>query len=745
MQTIPGERRVRFVARDTDNNTEVSCRAEQRDGEGVLLYSTTETVTLRLLPPGADLWMDPCAVQNAEWWCGYELVLYLLLVLLLFLIITCCGICFCCSTRRRAKKVIYTSPEAHESQEGLIAPKPVWSSTGPVGGILKQTWEPTFFPPRLSSTQTAQVTNTSPIGRTPALQPLPPSPEPEPELKLEPKVLESDFDAEQSFLDESLQDQGRPHSQPSTIGNFYSDDEGDRTFEEETAMRHRLLMEYEEQTIINRRTQITTIQERLKRIDQNKSMNSEVSDTESLEDEVKQYEAHQYNLRDCADISSRDFSYSQVVKEHLSHNPSLNVSKTDVTFTVPAAVSRLKLSESCTGSRSHSPMPPHSTPTIPKAWNPEPRTLPSTARLPVHKPTNLNGLPTTPKKVSNNVTMEYSEKRTSKSTTVETSTRPKTDREIVNNILHPKNYLDSEPKKTESFSEIVGKHLGTSQELLSVPINVSPATSTVFAPALAFANFLPPAAVAAGPPVLEVKTEDSDSETDSEENLESFATIVEKHLGLSQEALDDHVYALRRQVSLDGSCFTAEMDFNIVDPNCNLTIDDIKKTFIDLRDKGKMANKEMFVKALMDFFPKYNMEQNIVKLEHLFDRLDKNREGLSDGLISFRQFMLVTIAFSNISLEEKLTRIFKLIDKNDNGELTYAEFEEVVYDILVLKEERKMSTAQVQGLFSENTFRHMGMNSEGKVVLKDFVEACTQQKFILINYVENFRDGFQSS
>ena len=319
---------------------------------------------------------------------------------------------------------------------------------------------------------------------------------------------------------------------------------------------------------------------------------------------------------------------------------------------------------------------------------------------------------------------------------METNSCPKTDREIINTIIHPKNNLGSDPKKMESFSEIVGKHLETSQELPSSP---------VFAPTPAFANFLPPAAVAAATPVLEVKPEDSDSETDSEENLESFATIVEKHLGLSQEALDDHVYALRRQVSLDGSCFTAEMDFNIVDPNCNLTIDDIKKTFIDLRDKGRTANKEMFVKALMDFFPKYNMEQNIVKLEHLFDRLDKNREGLSDGLISFRQFMLVTIAFSNISLEDKLTRIFKLIDKNDNGELTYAEFEEVVYDILVLKEERKMSISQVQGLFSENTFRHMGMNAEGKVVLKDFVEACTQQKFILINYVENFRDGFQSS
>ena len=104
--------------------------------------------------------------------------------------------------------------------------------------------------------------------------------------------------------------------------------------------------------------------------------------------------------------------------------------------------------------------------------------------------------------------------------------------------------------------------------------------------------------------------------------------------------------------------------------------------------------------------------------------------------------MLVTIAFSNVALEDKLTRIFKLIDMDGNGNLTYEEFEEVVKDILELKEERKMSTGNIEERFTRNTFRDMGMNSEGKIDLKNFVEACTRQKFIIINYVENFRDGF---
>merc|ERR1711955_61482 len=104
--------------------------------------------------------------------------------------------------------------------------------------------------------------------------------------------------------------------------------------------------------------------------------------------------------------------------------------------------------------------------------------------------------------------------------------------------------------------------------------------------------------------------------------------------------------------------------------------------------------------------------------------------------------MLVAIAFSSVPLKDKLTKIFKLIDENDDEELTWEEFEETVKDILVLKEERKISNTMVEERFTRSTFQHMGMNAEGKVNLRDFVEACTRQHFIIINYVENFKDDF---
>ena len=52
---------------------------------------------------------------------------------------------------------------------------------------------------------------------------------------------------------------------------------------------------------------------------------------------------------------------------------------------------------------------------------------------------------------------------------------------------------------------------------------------------------------------------------------------------------------------------------------------------------------------------------------------------------------MVTIAFSNMTLKDKLTKIFKLIDENGEKELAFEEFEDVVKDIFVLKEERKFS------------------------------------------------------
>ena len=61
------------------------------------------------------------------------------------------------------------------------------------------------------------------------------------------------------------------------------------------------------------------------------------------------------------------------------------------------------------------------------------------------------------------------------------------------------------------------------------------------------------------------------------------------------------------------------------------TQEEVRKIITDIQQGGKV-NKEMFIKTMMDFFPRYNLEVNRNKLDKLFDRLDQRDE----DLISFR-------------------------------------------------------------------------------------------------------------
>ena len=251
----------------------------------------------------------------------------------------------------------------------------------------------------------------------------------------------------------------------------------------------------------------------------------------------------------------------------------------------------------------------------------------------------------------------------------------------------------------------------------------------------------------------EGKTEnDSDdalsTDKEDEEEEEEDTPCLPKESPAIQSSVSDTA-ALRAaprlttQVSVRSvkEVFFDDEHLDIVDPNSSLSKEEVKQTITNIQEQGGMIDKEKFIETMMAFFPKYNVEINRKKLDKLFDRLDMITGSLT-GFITFRQFLLVTVAFSNIPLEDKLIKIFKLIDENGDEELTFAEFEETVKDILVLKEERKISNTLVEERFTKNTFQHMGMNGEGKVNLRDFVEACTRQHFIIIKYVENFKDDF---
>ena len=225
--------------------------------------------------------------------------------------------------------------------------------------------------------------------------------------------------------------------------------------------------------------------------------------------------------------------------------------------------------------------------------------------------------------------------------------------------------------------------------------------------------------------------ENEENETDSDKDQEhNNKTLHQLESQVSQVSV--------RSMAVDGSCFFDIEDLGFLKDIACIPEEEAKQTLNVIQEQGGKVDKDMFIRTMMEFFPRYNMVENKKKLNKLFDRLDN----LDEKVVNFRQFLLVAIAFSNGSLKDKITRIFKLMDKDDSGELTYEDFQEVLRDILVLKEERKISVTMVEERFSRSTFREMGLNADGKSNLTSFVEACTRSKFIAINYVENFRDGF---
>jgi len=239
----------------------------------------------------------------------------------------------------------------------------------------------------------------------------------------------------------------------------------------------------------------------------------------------------------------------------------------------------------------------------------------------------------------------------------------------------------------------------------------------------------------------------TDKEDEDEEERETTSCLPKESPAIETSVSDTAALRvppkLTTQVSVRSvrEVFFDDDHLDIVDPTSALSKEEVKQTITDIQEQGGMIDKVKFIETMMAFFPNYNMDVNRMKLDKLFDRLDLITGSLT-GLITFRQFLLVTVAFSNIPLEDKLIKIFKLIDENGDEELSFGEFEETVKDILVLKEERKISNTLVEEKFTRSTFEHMGMNADGKVDLRDFVEACTRQHFIIINYVENFKDDF---
>ena len=92
---------------DLTNNTLVSCHAEQRDElSGSLIYNSSVAI-IRL-----EEVLEPLALAEClDWWCEYQIFLFIMLVMVVLIIISCCGMYFFFATRGKPYNVIMYNSE----------------------------------------------------------------------------------------------------------------------------------------------------------------------------------------------------------------------------------------------------------------------------------------------------------------------------------------------------------------------------------------------------------------------------------------------------------------------------------------------------------------------------------------------------------------------------------------------------------------------------------------------------------
>ena len=100
-------RTVMVDTSDLANNTLVSCHAEQRDEvTGSLIYNSSVAI-IRL-----EEVLEPMALAEClDWWCEYQIFLFIMLVMLVLIIISCCGMYFFFATRGKPYNVIMYNSE----------------------------------------------------------------------------------------------------------------------------------------------------------------------------------------------------------------------------------------------------------------------------------------------------------------------------------------------------------------------------------------------------------------------------------------------------------------------------------------------------------------------------------------------------------------------------------------------------------------------------------------------------------
>jgi Ca2+-binding EF-hand superfamily protein len=176
--------------------------------------------------------------------------------------------------------------------------------------------------------------------------------------------------------------------------------------------------------------------------------------------------------------------------------------------------------------------------------------------------------------------------------------------------------------------------------------------------------------------------------------------------------------------SNNGKPVMREEDIAALSKSSGLDAAEVRETFesfIAEHPNGKLKPKD-FLEMMAKAVPK----KDAAKMEkHVFRMYVSDK----DGFIDFTEFMLVFHIMSDGTVEEVLTKIFRVFDVNGDGVISSKEMNKLIKDMYGLLKTEDPNIA-AKDMIAKTAFAEMDKNKDGKVTKEEFVAACLGQQEI---------------
>ena len=167
-----------------------------------------------------------------------------------------------------------------------------------------------------------------------------------------------------------------------------------------------------------------------------------------------------------------------------------------------------------------------------------------------------------------------------------------------------------------------------------------------------------------------------------------------------------------------GGIKLSDEDIDLLKSTSNKTDEEIRQIFDEFLEDFPTGKVEPNgVKKMMDHTLPEKYSDDLGR--HIFHVYDIN----DDGVIDFREFMMVYYLLSEGSPEEVLSGVFRMFDHNRNGSISMVEVTHLVTMIysFLKTENPELETEQ---FMAETSFFEFDENGDGRVSKEEFVKSC---------------------